>query len=310
METSLPTFPPDADFSDLDGVARALTAAVPDAKPIRPLCVLGVGYYSLAVETASDYVFLLGCTEQVTPRHEKEARLLQWLQGYLPVAIPHPRWRIPPGDAFPHGAIGYPKLLGRLLTADVFEQIDRDLLAKDLASFLLALHATPLSDALNHGASPLSDRRPDLERLRETMLAILRPRLSRSCYGCVAAWWERFLGDPLMGDFAPALIHYDVGGQNLLVDDSGRLTGVLDWEHCAAGDPAHDFRQLRAFGAEFQNVALAAYTALGGRLQGDFQERLHRYWQHSFWSIQMAARGGDEDLLTEHIEKMRRRLDC
>lgn len=305
-----PTLLPDADFSDLDAVADALSVLGPQAEPIRPLAILGSGYYSFAVETASGFVFRLGCTEDVVERHEKEARLLPWLQRFLPVAIPQPRWRIAPCAEFPYGAIGYPKLAGRILTAEVRGAIDRGRLALDLARFMRALHAVPLEDALQHGASPLSARRPALERLRANLLPILATRLSTSCFGCVVSWWDEFLDARAMNDFEPVLIQGDLGGQNLLVDEAGRLTGVLDWEHAAEGDPALDFRQLRALGTDVQEAALDIYRALGGRIDEGVPYRLHRYWQQTFWSIQMAARRNDEALLQHHIERMRSRLEC
>lgn len=235
MNQLLPIFPPEADYSDLDAVADALSALAPDAEPVRPIGVLGSGYYSLAVETASEFVFRLGCTEQVVGRHEKEARLLPWLQGRLPLAIPQPRWRIAPCAALPYGAIGYPKLAGRTLSADVLREIDLGRLALDLARFMQALHAVPSNEALQHGASPLETRRAELERLRANVLMILAPRVSTSCYECIVSWWDEFLTEPEMNRFEPVLIHNDLGGQNLLVDEDGRLTGVLDWEHAAGG---------------------------------------------------------------------------
>jgi len=310
VDSSQPTFPPDADFSDLDALAAVLAALAPEAEPIRPLTVLGRGYYSLAVETASGFVFRLGCTEQVVERHEKEARLLPWLQGHLPVAIPRPRWRIAPCTALPYGAIAYPKLAGRIITSEVRREVDSDQLARDLGRFMHALHAVPLDEAFQHGASPLSEWRPALEQLRATVLAILVPRLPAPCLACVVAWWDEFLNAPTMSDFEPVLIQSDLGGQNLLVDDSGRLLGVLDWEHAAGGDPALDFRQLRALGPGVQETALDVYQSLGGRLDSGVPYRLQRHWQQTFWSIQMAARRNDETLVQHHIERMKMRLAC
>ncbi len=310
MNQLLPTFPPEADFSDLGTVGDALSIHAPEAEPVRPLTILGSGYYSLALETASGFVFRLGCTEQVVERHQKEAQLLPWLQSQLPLAIPQPSRRITPCAALPYGAIGYPKLPGRTLTAEVRAHIDRASVARDLGRFMQVLHAISLDEALSNGASPLANRRPELERLRANVLQILAPRLAPSCYDRVVSWWEAFLTEREMNDFEPVLIHSDLGGQNLLVDERGHLSGVLDWEHAAEGDPALDFRQLRALGTDVQDAALATYEALGGRIDDGVAYRIQRHWQQTFWSIQMAARHSDEALLRHHIERTKERLGC
>ena len=36
---------------------------------------------------------------------------------------------------------------------------------------------------------------------------------------------------------SPALFHMDVWGQNILVDDEGHMTALLDWNRALWGDP-------------------------------------------------------------------------
>ena len=68
------------DFSDLEGVARAIEARCGDPAPTQPLRVLGEGFFSLAVATASGFVFRLGTSPDVFARYEKEWRVLPWLE--------------------------------------------------------------------------------------------------------------------------------------------------------------------------------------------------------------------------------------
>jgi aminoglycoside 2''-phosphotransferase len=44
--------------------------------------------------------------------------------------------------------------------------------------------------------------------------------------------------------FTPKLIHGDIDPRNLLVDDTGRLVGLIDWGEAAVGDPAIDYAGL------------------------------------------------------------------
>jgi len=58
----------------------------------------------------------------------------------------------------------------------------------------------------------------------------------------------------------PVLLHNDFGGSNLLLDDAGVVSAILDWDHACIGPREHDMRVafvhpdppafLRAYGAE------------------------------------------------------------
>jgi aminoglycoside phosphotransferase (APT) family kinase protein len=43
---------------------------------------------------------------------------------------------------------------------------------------------------------------------------------------------------------SPSLLHMDVWAQNILADDEGRLTGLLDWDRALWGDPEIEFAVL------------------------------------------------------------------
>jgi aminoglycoside phosphotransferase (APT) family kinase protein len=64
--------------------------------------------------------------------------------------------------------------------------------------------------------------------------------------------------------------HLDLGAEHVLVDDgaaagSPRITGVIDWDDAAVGDPAHDLALvLRDLGPAGLEAALAAYADGGG----------------------------------------------
>ena len=65
---------------------------------------------------------------------------------------------------------------------------------------------------------------------------------------------------------APCLLHGDYWAQNLLWEQ-GRITGILDWEDAAIGDPLSDVAgasvELRyLFGREGMQRFIAAYSAL------------------------------------------------
>ena len=85
---------------------------------------------------------------------------------------------------------------------------------------------------------------------------------------------DRFLDSPVPAPAAGlVLTHHDLGIEHVLVDDapggSGGITGVIDWDDAAIGDPAHDFGLiLRDLGPAALDRALAAYARQGGRPSG------------------------------------------
>lgn len=86
---------------------------------------------------------------------------------------------------------------------------------------------------------------------------------------------ERFLAqEPPPDGVAPVLAHNDLGIKHVLVDASGRVTGVIDWSDAALTDPARDFGLLyRDLGPPALHAALVAY----GEVEDDVLSRAELY---------------------------------
>jgi aminoglycoside phosphotransferase (APT) family kinase protein len=109
-------------------------------------------------------------------------------------------------------------------------------LARPLGSFLRALHATPLAPL--RAAGLRDDWRGDVARVAWRGLDWLG---KVSLDGALADGARGLLDAPMPPTDLPlTLIHGDFHAGNLLVDDHGALSGVLDWGDCGAGDPAFD----------------------------------------------------------------------
>ena len=114
--------------------------------------------------------------------------------------------------------------------------LDRDLVAEDLARFLLELRAVPAADGptpgehSQHRGSPLSRWHDDVEQaLARLGTSIDRDRAAGLWLDALAADEER-----------PARwLHGDVAVGNLLTGD-GRLAAVIDFGCTAVGDPSCD----------------------------------------------------------------------
>jgi aminoglycoside phosphotransferase (APT) family kinase protein len=296
------------DFSRLDAVAAALAEACPDAAPVAPLRLLGEGFFSVALATASGVVFRLGTSPDVYARHEKEWRLLPWLaQRGLPTAIPSPLWLLPPGNAFPFGGIGYSMLVGHSLSEELFARGDRAALAEQIAAFTLAMHRLPAEEARALGVPPDPERLWN-EAYRDVSLTALPELLTAAELMRLERWWEEFLADERMTAYAPVLVQGDMNHENLLVDETAsKLLGVLDFEHATVGDPAHDFRHLHFLDTELLDAVLGAYRSLGGELDEGITYRFERYRQLSSFSGVLRAWGrGEREPIKRAPERLRR----
>ena len=266
------------DFSDLGALATALAAACPAAAPVGELRLLGEGYFSVALAVDAGYVFRLGTSPDVVARHRKEWTALPWLATReLPAAIPAPSCLLDPGGPFPFGGIGYPMLAGRELLPPVLARSDRRTLSRQIAAFNVAMHQLPV-DAGRAAGLP-DGRAVDrwwLEAYRESSIDALRGILDPVEHARLIRWWDAMLADRRMSNYDPVVVHGDIGDENILVDDTSHLVGILDFEHAAVGDPIHDFHQLQYLDETFMEEVITDYVDLGGRLDDGFRYRMDR----------------------------------
>ena len=286
------------DFSDLDALTAALDHACPAAAPVRELRILGEGYFSVAVASASGYVFRLGTSPDVTARYRKEWTVLPWLATkQLPIATPKPCCLLDDGDSFPYGGIAYPMSSVPASGVTEVDVGDRRALARQIATFNIAMHRLPIDEGRAAGLPDgrATDRRW-LEAYRESSVDALRDVLDRVEHARLVRWWEAALADRRIADYQSVVVHGDVGEGNLIVDHQGQLVGEVDFEHAAVGDPIHDFRQLRYLDETFMDEVIAAYVALGGQIDDGFRYRVERERQFAaFGAVHRAWGRGERD---------------
>jgi aminoglycoside phosphotransferase (APT) family kinase protein len=165
---------------------------------------------------------------------EKERAWLTRIAPRLPVPIPEPRADGKPDASFPFPWLVCTWIDGRPATR---ENIG-DGLARELGQFILALEAIdpggapPPGPHNSHRGEPLARRD---RQTRASIAAVAGRYDTRSLTGV----WESALAAPEW-DGRPVWIHGDLDSRNLLVDEDGRLCGVIDFGCLGAGDPAYD----------------------------------------------------------------------
>jgi len=107
--------------------------------------------------------------------------------------------------------------------------------AVDLATVVRALHALPIE-----AAPPARNRaRPLTDYDAQTRVWIDRASHLVDAAAALAVWEEALAAPTHAGP--PVWVHGDLEG-NCIVDDGGRLTGLVDWGLACAGDPAVDLQ--------------------------------------------------------------------
>jgi aminoglycoside phosphotransferase (APT) family kinase protein len=166
---------------------------------------------------------------------EHEQRWLPQLAPLLPIAVPAPVRVGQPAANYPARWSIVPWLRGHNadLTEPAADQAER------LAAFLCALHRPAPADApvnpyrgvpLRERAAPMAERIGRLQR-ETTVLS-----------DAVLRIYEDAVETPI--DVEPTWLHGDLHGGNLLVDDDGAITAVIDWGDMARGDRATDLATL------------------------------------------------------------------
>ncbi|CAN5350471.1 N/A [soil metagenome] len=292
---------------DLNRIARALKTVFPELGEVSSVAVLGEGFRSMVVETPDGDVFKIAKNWEAAAGLVKEAHVLPLIGGRLSTPVPYPLWQAGASNHFPFGALGYPKLPGKPLHPDMLAPRSFTEIAKAVAEFLLSLHGVSLDPATVSMLPGPEIRRFELHSLRNTVLPVVRELLQPHEYRVVSQWWSAFLADPRMRDFTPALQHGDLWYENILVDSHNRLTGVIDFENLAIGDPAQDFATQIHLGRGFAVAVLDHYQAAGGILDEGLRYRMQRLWElREFTGMRLAIHFEDQTEFDDALRKLRK----
>jgi aminoglycoside phosphotransferase (APT) family kinase protein len=223
-------------------------------------------------------------------RHDHEADVLAAVADALPVEVPIVESRISPSPERPYGAH-----LVRWLEGD---EADRTIAPASVAEFLRALHGldhTPLSGRIPSFAEWCRQQR----KLETAGLTALIARVDDRLLSELGRLMKR-LGNRIGECPRPGLIHGDLWYGNLLMRDH-RLTGVLDWEFAAIGDPLVDYAALWYLGDDFMATLLAAL----GRSITDLPETVQYYRVlREFAGLTWSIDNHDEQELRESVAKV------
>ncbi len=250
----------------------------------------------------SSYVFLVGDMllrvakhSEAATQHAKEVRALPRLKQGISLQIPLPTWHLAPSKYFPFGAVGYRRIAGTPFDLSLAERVDLEQVAFSLATFLLELHrCTSLLSVPARGDEPAL--------LWNATSPTLRHYLGAR-YKKAQAWWLSFAQ---YEDERPpmALVHGDLWGENIILDDSlSQVVGIVDFESLAVGDVAQDFAPQMYVSRKFLEMVAEYFERLGGQSGRDFERRVRD------WSILRELRGLRYALVYPELDELEDSLE-
>jgi aminoglycoside 2''-phosphotransferase len=250
-----------------------------------------------------ELIFRFARFDVVAQNLRREIAVLPLVQEHVSFRVPVPEWT---GEFAGRPFVGYRMIPGRPVAPD---DIDRygDRLVDDIVATVSQLHRVP-TDA----AGPLlGDQgraewwQSEYERVRGRVQRDVLPLLDDDVADAVERGFEAFLA---ADDRPSRLVHRDLGMDHVLLDpESGRVSGVIDFEFISVGDPAIDFVGFRIdLGPQICRRAIDAYDL---DLGPGFEERLDFYvWMGAVHAIRYGLETRDEELIEGAQRTTRERL--
>jgi aminoglycoside phosphotransferase (APT) family kinase protein len=229
-----------------EALARRLIGTQFPEVDLASLRLLGAGWDNTVWLVDERWVFRFPRRQIAIAGVERQLSLLPRLAPLLPLPVGAPRFVGRAGEDFPWPFSGSERIPGRELVEADLDDDARVALARPLAAFLRALHSLRVEGMESlpvdfNGRADMAVRVPrTAEQLAEveTLGLWRRPPEVDSLLEAAAA---------LPPTERNVLVHGDSHVRHVLVDDDGRLAGVIDWDDICVGDPSIDLSLLASY---------------------------------------------------------------
>lgn len=277
-------------------VARLIHHRCP-ALGIDAIVPLGEGDFCKAYLVNGGWVFRLAKHAEAQESLRREACLLPSLATHLEVQIPCPGIVCVAGEACA-AFVAHPLVPGPPLTLDRYSRLgepERDRCTAQVARFLMQMQALELRTALGCGVPVL-----DYRARYSAALARARDGLFDLLTGPDRAYVERAIREYLESEapsaFRPCLLHGDLSPEHVRYDEqSGAVSGIIDFGDMAIGDPAWDLVFIyEDYGLDFLRRLLGGYA---GGDRAALLHRVYRLWELDAidWAVRCRAAGSEAD---------------
>jgi aminoglycoside 2''-phosphotransferase len=186
---------------------------------------------------------------------KNEMQLLHYLKEKVKVGIPEYNYVSRDGLL-----AGYNMLMGLELTASRFRRLsasEKEIVARRLAEFVAALHATPKSVIKKFHVKSDNQQKLYRDLVRDTE-KLLFPRLCKRDVRLIEQYFVE-LKMALDHSFTNVLVHNDLTGEHILWDAENKQINIIDFSDRVFGDPASDFAGFLEYGLKFTKHVFDLY---------------------------------------------------
>jgi aminoglycoside 2''-phosphotransferase len=191
-----------------------------------------------------------------------ELRLMAIIRHQITIPVPETIFTsqdfVTPGSVF----AGHTLISGEELSIVKYERLTepvKDKIAAQLAEFTRRLHQISLDEMREKLPAEwvkedlrMEDKRESWADLYKATTRQLFPEMRPEARRSIANLFETFLDNPAIHSFTPSLRHGDLGPSNILFDPvKQQVSGIIDFNSIAVGDPAVDIAALSLYGEQF-----------------------------------------------------------
>lgn len=207
---------------------------------------LGWGWDNTVFLIGDEYVFRFPRRKIAVGSIRMEGKLLPKLEEYMTIPYPKPLFYGEASDEYPAPFLGYTYVSGDFPIGLTEER--RALSAETLAKVLRRLHEFPVQAALKCGVqqdhrnlTDIASRKVKLEGFLSKVIEHLSSE--ESCV--IEAYISRLQTDHVKA--VNVLLHGDLHFKNMLVNENGIVSGIIDWGDLNVGHPACDLSVAYSF---------------------------------------------------------------
>jgi aminoglycoside phosphotransferase (APT) family kinase protein len=207
---------------------------------------LGKGFDNTVLIVNKKYVFRFPRREIAVQLLLVENQLLPLLVNQLNIAIPEPIFLGQATEEYKWPFTGYKHVQGH--SPGVLSEEIRNLSAEPLALFMKKLHEFPISQSEKIGIPYDRFERMNISKRKEMLVGNIKKAADLQLIeeDQAALDWLSTMNESQL-DSPTALVHGDCHIRNILVNQEGIISGIIDWGDTHLGNPAIDLSIAYSF---------------------------------------------------------------